>query len=557
MPENSSAVMNTADLTHSKYGKNKSSGQAGKDSPSESFWRSLKYFSIYRLIVAGVFLSSIIVTGGSMMIGAQDPRLFMGTSIVYLLMAFTSLVILTRWHSAFNMQLTLQVVIDILLLTLLLFSSGGGKSGISMLMLIVLVGAGLVGQGRTVLFYAAFATLSLLFEQAYRVLAYQGEIGDFFRTGLTSIGFFGSAIAARMLARRVITNEELAKKRGIELADQMRINERVIRDMQDGVLVIDATGRVRQANPQAAVLLGLPPSLPPLLRACAPTLAEEFFVRRGRGVESETIIRLPQSGRALRARFLPPGEGGNALIFLEDVGRLRQEAQQGKLAALGRLTANMAHEIRNPLAAISHAAELLQEEAPGKGMDRLVHIIGDNTQRLNRLVSEVMELGRRDQASPESIEPKGFIKQLVDELSLQDVDAETRISIELAESHTVCFDRGHFHRVVANLLTNALHFASNSTGAVRIFGEEGKFPGRYALHIVDDGPGINEEERNQVFEPFFTTRASGTGLGLYIARELCEANGARLSLLENAPGAHFCISCALICQNPTQDQMPT
>lgn len=557
MPDTSSAAKSTADLTHPEFVARRNPLRAAEDSPSESFWRSLNYFSIYRLIVAGVFLATIILTGGTLTIGAQDPKLFFWVSLAYLIVAACSLAIQTKWQSAFNLQLTLQVVADIFMLTWLLFASGGGKSGVSMMLLVVLVGAGLVGQGRMVLFYAALATLSLLLEQSYRVLAYHGDIGDFLRTGLTSIGFFGSAVAARLLARRVVANEELARKRGIELADQMRINERVIRDMQDGVLVVDATGRVRQANPQAAVLLGLPPALPPLLRACAPGLAEEFFVRRGRGVESETVIRLPQSGRALRARFLPPGEGGNALIFLEDVGRLRQEAQQGKLAALGRLTANMAHEIRNPLAAISHAAELLQEEPSGKGMERLVHIIGDNTQRLNRLVSEVTELGRRDQAKPESIEPGTFIKQVVDELTLRDADTAQRISIELPGTFAICFDRGHLHRVVSNLLINALNFASKAPGAVRVFGEEGKFPGRYALHIADDGPGIGEEERNQIFEPFYTTRTSGTGLGLYIARELCEANGARLSLLENAPGAHFCISCALICQDQNQDQVPT
>lgn len=555
MPDVTSAAMSTADLAHPDPAARENGRSGAVDPLNESYWRSLKYFSYYRLIVAGVFLGTIIFSGGALTVGTQDPKLFFWTSISYLIAAIVSLTVLTKWRHAFNLQLTLQVIADILLLTLLLFASGGAKSGIAMMLVVVLVGAGLVSQGHMVLFYAALATLALLFEQGYRVLEYQGDVGDFFRTGLTSIGFFGSAIAARLLARRVVTNEELARKRGIELADQMRINERVIRDMQDGVLVIDASGRVRQANPQAAVLLGLPPNLPPMLAVCAPVLAQEFFVRRARGVESETVIRIPQSGRALRARFLPPGEGGNALIFLEDVGRLRQEAQQGKLAALGRLTANIAHEIRNPLSAISHAAELLHDEPSGKGTERLVRIIGDNSRRINRLVSEVTELGHRDRVTPESIELRGFLQQLVDELALQNPDITRRINIELPEPFLICFDRGHLHRVVSNLLSNALQFSGTTSGAVRIFGEIGKFPGRLGLHIVDDGPGIGEAERNQIFEPFFTTRASGTGLGLYIARELSEANGARLSLLENAPGAHFCISCALICQDQNQDRM--
>jgi two-component system sensor histidine kinase PilS (NtrC family) len=262
------------------------------------------------------------------------------------------------------------------------------------------------------------------------------------------------------------------------------------------------------------------------------------------------VLHVPQTGRALRARFLPPGDGGAALIFLQDIGRLQQQAQQVKLAALGRLTANMAHEIRNPLASISHAAELLADERSGKGVERLVRIIGDNTQRLNRLVAEVMELGRRDRSSPEQIDISEFLRQVKDEFVLRDASNDSRIRLDLSPEACICFDRGHLYRVITNLIDNALRYASKSEGAVRIIGESDA-EGLVQLHVVDDGPGIGETERNQVFEPFFTTRAAGTGLGLYIARELCEANNARLALLDGAPGAHFCISCAVTCQNPS------
>lgn len=520
---------------------------------SSPLWRSLKYFSYYRLIVAGVFLGAISVSEGALAVGSQDPKLFFWTSLGYLAAALGYLVLLTRWPHGFHLQLTLQVTADILLLTLLLFASGGAKSGIAMMILVVLAGAGLVGQGRMVLFYAAMATLLLLLEQSFRVLEYGGAVEDFFRTGLTSIGFFGSAVAARLLARRVVANEELARQRGVELADQMRINERVIRDMQDGVLVIDAAGRLRQYNPQASLLLGLAAAPPTMLAASQPVLAREFLTRRERGIESEMVMQVPQTGRTLRARFLPPGEGGNVLIFLEDAGRMQQQAQQVKLAALGRLTANMAHEIRNPLAAISHAAELLGDDPPGLGAERLIRIIGDNTQRLNRLVSEVTELGRRDRACPERIDVREFLRQLLDELSLQDTSSTARIQLEIPEAFTICFDRGHLHRVVANLLNNALRHASQKAEAIRIVGEAGRMSGRIGLHFIDDGPGIDAAGRANVFEPFFTTRSMGTGLGLYIARELSEANGARLVLLENAPGAHFCISCAATCQDQSKD----
>lgn len=522
-----------------------------------SLWRSLRYFSYYRLIVAGMFFGMSLWFPSEFTIGGQSPKLFFWTCVTYLCLAVILLGALQIWRQAFNLQLSLQVAADILLLTLMLYASGGGKSGIAMMILVVLVGAGLVGQGRMVLFYAAFATMALLFEQAYRVAQLNGDIADFFRTGLTSIGFFGSAIAARLLARRVVANEELARKRGIELADQMHINERVIRDMQDGVLVVDAVGRVRQANPQALMLLGLNESPPAMLANYAGALANEYLMRRTHGVESEIVLRLPRTGRVLRARFLPPGEGGNALIFLEDMSKLEREAQQLKLAALGRLTANLAHEIRNPLAAISQAAELLGEAPDGQGATRLTRMIGDNVGRLNRLVSEVMELGRRDRVCPERLALGAVIESLLDELSLQDPSVRQRVSIDLPDELGICFDRGHLHRVLANLIGNALQHASSAIGAVHIIASVNDETARIKLDIIDDGPGIDAEVRSKVFEPFFTTRATGTGLGLYIARELSEANGAQLTLRDNAPGAHFCLSCASTCQFPGQDDSET
>jgi len=516
------------------------------ESLDQSLWRSLRYFSFYRLIVAAMFLGMGLFLSGDVSVGSQHPRLFFWTSVSYVGMAAAALATLLTLRRAFGLQLTLQVIIDVLVLTLLLYASGGGKSGIAMMILVVLVGAGLVGQGRMVLFYAAFATIALLFEQSYRVLEHNGEVADFIRTGLTSIGFFGSAIAARLLARKVVANEELARKRGVELSDQMRINERVIRDMQDGVLVVDEAGRVRQSNPQAVWLLGLD-ELPPMLANCAAPLASEYLARRQYAAESEALIRIPRTGRVLRVRFLPPGEGGNALVFLEDMSRQEAEAQQIKLAALGRLTANLAHEIRNPLSAISQAAELLGESAIEPSAARLTGMIGNNVQRLNRLVSEVMELGRRDRIHPEAIDVSQHLNAFLEELSLRDTSIRDRIALNIPAELKVCFDRGHFQRVLANLIGNALEHASPKRGAVQVTGTTDDLPGRAHIHITDDGPGIDEATRGKVFEPFFTTRANGTGLGLYIARELSEANGAKLNLLGNAPGAHFCLSCNTMC----------
>jgi two-component system sensor histidine kinase PilS (NtrC family) len=347
-------------------------------------------------------------------------------------------------------------------------------------------------------------------------------------------------VTAHLLARRVVVNEELADRRGAELADQQRINRQVIRDMQDGVLVVDGEGRIRQYNPRALTLLAIKAPGDADLGSFCPALAERYTHWRNRHAEVSEAIRIPGSGRLLRARFLPPAESGDALIYLEDLERVQARTQQVKLAALGRLTANMAHEIRNPLSAISHAAELLAEGGDADQGGRLTRIISDNAQRLNRLVAEVLELGRRDQAKPETIKLSKFVEAFADDLALHDARAKTAIATQVGSGSVVCFDRGHLHRILANLVGNALRYCSGKAGSVRI--EVNEVGDRLEIHVIDDGRGIAPDARGQVFEPFYTTDHQGTGLGLYIARELCEANDAALSILENAPGAHFCIS---------------
>jgi two-component system sensor histidine kinase PilS (NtrC family) len=399
------------------------------------------------------------------------------------------------------------------------------------------------------LFYAALASVAVLLEESWRALTRDADPADFVRTGIISIAFFGTAIVARLLAQRVVANETLARQRGRELDDQLRISERIIRDMEDGVLVVDGDGRVRLLNPRAEALLDVRAADGAELATLSSGLADRHRVWSTQPVEMVEMQR-QGSGRLLRVRYLPSAEsGGNALIYLEDMERVQSQAQQMKLAALGRLTANMAHEIRNPLAAISHAAELLAEEDTDPLHQRLARIIHDNTRRLNRLVTEVLELGRRDRAQPEALRWQAFLSGFLDELALHDESARRRVVVGGGDVE-LRFDRGHLYRVLWNLLENALRHASAADGAVQVEARASAAANSVELHVIDDGPGVDETQRSQVFEPFFTTHGAGTGLGLYIARELCEASGARLELLEEGPpGAHFriCVE-GLACQ---------
>lgn len=505
----------------------------------DSLWRSLRFFSIYRLAIALLFLVAVFVFGDVLTLGAQDFHLFRGIAIAYLLLAAVFLVTLSRRPHHVDLPLSIHVATDILALTLMMFASGGQKSGIAILLLVVVAGAGLVGQGRMTLFYAALASVAVLLEESWRALTLDFDPADFVRAGITSVAFFAAAIIARLLAQRVVTNEALARERGRQLDEQLRVSERIIRDMEDGVLVVDALGQVRLLNPRAKTLLGM--DVVGGVQVLPDLLAEPYAKWRERNTETAEMLR-SVTGHQLRVRYLPPAEAeGNSMIYLEDMARIDFQAQQLKLAALGRLTANLAHEIRNPLAAISHAAEILIEEDIDPLRQRLASIIHDNTQRLNRLVTEVLELGRRDRAVPETICWHSFVSGFLEEVALHDLSEKRCVRVVDAGNIELRFDRGHLHRVLWNLLVNALRHAGPEDGSVCIEARATSFD-CVEVHIIDNGPGIDNALRGLVFEPFFTTHGTGTGLGLYIARELCEANGARLELMADGPGAHFRIT---------------
>jgi two-component system sensor histidine kinase PilS (NtrC family) len=229
------------------------------------------------------------------------------------------------------------------------------------------------------------------------------------------------------------------------------------------------------------------------------------------------------------------------VLFIEDTTRSREEAQQLKLAALGRLTANIAHEIRNPLSAISHAAELLDEEHRSADRGRLTRIIHDNTQRLERLVSDVLQLNRRDRAAADRVTLDEWLPEFVaDFCANQSVPAD-RVSLEISRPVTVEFDREHLQQVLWNLLRNGVRHARAEPGSVRL--EVSAYADQVELNVIDNGPGVAREILGQLFEPFFTTESKGTGLGLYLARELCTANRAALEYVDDMQGAHFRVLC--------------
>jgi two-component system sensor histidine kinase PilS (NtrC family) len=513
----------------------------------DSYWRSLFYFNVYRLIVALLLLVTAVVFADSVF-GSHSLTTFLYASGAYILLTVLFFATTTSRRPEFNVQVALQVGSDVLFITLLTYASGGVSSGLGLLLLASLAAAGIISRGRLTLFFASMASIAVLVEHTLEVLTRDASYTLFVQVGLLSVGYFATAWLAHTLARYTAQSEQLAAQREIDLANMAQVNSLVIQDMQDGVLVVDELGTIRQINRRAVEILGpIPKSGRELvLKEYAPALSDRLLRWREDPAAGSDPLRTVLTHKLAGARFVPVGRSRNVgvVIFLEDLSRIQAEAQQMKLAAMGRLTANIAHEIRNPLSAINHAAELLLEE-PGMNEQqrRLLQIVHDNTQRLDRMVQDVLKLNRRDRAHRETFLLSDFLRTFVNQFCQIEKVPDEIIKLELLGDASVVFDRSHLNQVMWNLCRNALRYSQRKSASVGIAVRPGGASSTVELMVSDDGPGVPEAIRPHLFEPFFTTAASGTGLGLYIAREICDANNASLEYLEHdGPGAQFMIA---------------
>jgi two-component system sensor histidine kinase PilS (NtrC family) len=523
----------------------------GSHSPErpDHYWRSLLYFNVYRCALALLLAVTPLLGVPQLPFGSTNPVLYKYVCGLYVLFSAASFFAVGARTPRFGLQLSLQVVGDIAFIVLLMLASGGISSGLGLLLLASLAAGGLIGRGRVTLFHASLASIAVLAAQAFDFATRGAPLSEFVQAGLLSIGFFATAWLAHNLARWTIESEELAAQRGFDLANLAQVNQLVIQDMQDGVLVVDAQGIIRQYNAQAEELLG------PMPKGRRDVLLSEYAAALGHQIArwradpslpAEPIPSVDPQNEA-NVRFVRVGREQylGAVIFLEDLGRVQGQAQQLKLASLGRLTANIAHEIRNPLSAINHATELLQEEPElSPTQTRLLQIVHDNAQRLDRMVQDVLKLNRRDRALKENVDVGAYLNTFVEQFSAIEKIDPAIFSIELADRYSVAFDRSHLNQVMWNLSRNALRYCQRKSGSVRVLVALGHNASIVRLDVIDDGTGVPKNLVNQLFEPFFTTAVSGTGLGLYIAREVCQANGASL-YYSDAPagGAQFTILC--------------
>lgn len=519
-----------------------------------TYWRTLLTFSITRLVIACVLLLFLVF-------GLGEPALLTSrfqiwqTCFAYLFLSFAFVATAARYRHRFFFQLVTQISVDLFIMSVLYTAAGGARSGLAILYLFPLAGCAILAPLTLALFFASIATLFLLLDSGYRILSFSAD-ALFPQTGLFGAAFLASVFVINRLAAKLIRQEALATQRGIDLQIQEAINRLVIADMGDGILVVGAGGEIYTGNPAAEKMLGMSiPYAGPLrcltdLTTLMP-IADAFFAWRLRApdeiesaAEDARLVsikpagELPASGMQrssrrkvaahLKLHFAKVETAGlsddRTVIFMQDVSEIENQAQQLKLASMGRLTASIAHEVRNPLSAIAHATTLLNEDAAAGLQSRLLKIIADNVSRLDRIIEDILKLSRKAQLQHEPLALARFFEETIEEFRESHGVAAGVITTAALGSIRIRFDPLHLREVIVNLLANALRYASNTPGSIRIFALTGSL-NRVELHVQDDGPPLAAEVRAHLFEPFYTNSSKGTGLGLYVARELCRNNG--------------------------------
>ena len=506
-------------------------------------WRPLGYFNAYRLLLATLFTILFMAGPTPSLLGSHHPDLFLLTTVFYLIFSIFSAFTIYRQHLRFNWQTKLQIFVDIIVLTLLMHSSGGLTTGMGILLVIAIAGNSIIMAGRMAILFAAVASLTILIEQVYAHFNHCFDNTSYTQAGILGATFFATALLAHTLAVRIRTTEELAAQRGLDLANLQQVNEYIIQNMEAGILVVDSEHRIRLINESAWRLLGQPDTHDrQLLSDLSEQLSNQYLDwLKNADTEIRPFKNHPDSAEIL-AKYALLGEDqqDGTLILLEDSAGVTQQLQQMKLASLGRLTASIAHEIRNPLGAISHAAQLLQESKQLEGPDyRLSEIIQNHSGRVNTIVENVLQLSRREKTNPKIINLKvwteGFIKEFCE---TEQLPSDTVVIDIHPENTMIQMDTNHLQQILWNLCQNAIKYGRPENQSLEITlkgGISDEFNGPY-LDVIDNGNGIEEQFMDRIFEPFFTTSDDGTGLGLFITKELCECNKSRISYNKSTAG---------------------
>lgn len=498
--------------------------------------RLLHLFLIYRGALASVLTLFLFIDMGPSFLGSSAPDLHSVTTISYFLLTLVSLVLTRREIAPPDVEYLFAIIVDSFVIALIMHTSGGPTSGLGILLAISISLAAVGMSGRIALLAASLSSLAILAESIYALGIGFRTNPAFTQVAMLGVSYFALAILAHELYSRAQASEKLAQAQGIDIAKLTELNQYIIQQMQTGVLVLDRENRIRMMNDAARTLLGITDnSAGYTIQEASPYLANAFSSWIESPGNPRQSVHTTSEGEDIQVEFAQLGGNAQqgALIFVEDASRAAEAAQQIKLASLGRLVASIAHEIRNPLGAISHANQLLVESEQLDGPDRrMTEIIGNNAARMNDVIENILALSRRYTPQPEVLNLHQWLQGLVTELtSVNSINPE-QISLQVTPGDLRLFvDRKQLAQIVSALIENAITHYSDTLSLLRLSLVAGLESNsiRPFLEISDNGTGVPQESVESIFDPFFTTKHDGTGLGLYITKMLCDANNIRIS----------------------------
>jgi len=375
----------------------------------------------------------------------------------------------------------------------------------------------------------------------------------FSQAALTGAGCFAISLVARQMVTRLASVELKAQRNQLAATVQRQVNELIIDTLGEGVLVVDAQHQVRSANPAAQKLLSPPKSAlsAPLDLTTAPVwqglreLIDTTFATQLAQQQDISLQHPGQGARLMSARTqltaqLNPDAKGMCVVFLQDQRELQARIRNEKFASMGRMSAAVAHEIRNPLAAIVQANALLSEDVSDPGQQQLTRLVQQNALRLEKTVHDILHIAQRNNAShvvqAESIDLAQALQRICRDWQTQ-VANTSDIAVQVPTSAVwVWFDAEHLRRILVNLLDNAQRYASADPEPIQI--SLHSYPdaadaSRVCLRVWSDGAPLDPSVKQHLFEPFFSSESRSSGLGLYICRELCESHGASMAYERN------------------------
>ena len=508
---------------------------------TESYtWRPLRILNIYRVLVVLSVTSFFFLLSVNGSYEVNNFNLFFGGAYTYCFFAVAFGLMVLRRRPRFRVQLFSQLFADIFFLALLIFAKGRVDSTLGVLLVISVAGSSILLSRKMAVAGAALAAISILCAQTYMMIYADAKIEAYSSAGALGIVVFIAALSANAVARHAKEFEMLAQKRGKDIVSLEQLNDYIVQKLQSGVVALNADMSIRLLNTAAEKMVGERMVLSGMgLTEALPQIAAELDIWLATGKEYHPIVKLPGGTAQLSFEKI---NGGIILVFLDDHEKLAHQVQEEKLASLGKLTASIAHEIRNPLGAISHAGQLLAESPELVEQDkRLTEIIHDHSERLNTIIKSILHLSRKRDAETAHIELDEWLDKFAYDFSIEKYIDVKQVKISMQDSRlSVETELSAFEQVMWNLCSNALVHSGEHENMPKVTIKVYEIDGRVNIDVINTGKKIEEKHQDRIFEPFFTTLASGTGLGLYLCKELCNNNKIELNYIkDNADGTCF------------------